>query len=114
MGESSKSDVAVEGPPGNTSLEWVKAVLTKLDQKEEEEEGKCLGGRMGSFESVEAEGRQFGRAVRKRLDGTPRADGVEVPTRVLFDYRRRVEGVVGKSAGEGGLEGKEGEEGRGK
>ena len=87
--------VVSEEPPGynNKSLEWVKGVMEKLGEEEGGGAGgggggQCLGRRMGTFESVEAEGRQFGREVRGRLlFGVPRVEGQEVPTRVLFDNR---------------------------
>ena len=94
---SAQDDVVVavvsEEPPGyNKSLEWVKAVMEKLGEEGGGGGGggggQCLGRRMGTFESVEAEGRQFGREVRGRLlFGVPRVEGQEVPTRVLFDNR---------------------------
>ena len=40
---------------------------------------------MGCFESVEAEGRQFGRGVLRGEYGA--REGEAVPTRVLFDWR---------------------------
>lgn len=99
---SAQDVVAVEDPPEyNMSMEWVKGVMEKLGEEEEEGRGggrQCLGRRMGSFESVEAEGRQFGRDVRGRLFGVPRAEGQEVPTRVLFD-NRDVMPVVKKKSG---------------
>ena len=100
----------------NETVEWMRAVLAKLDDDntrgsaggddddddddDDDEEvcrGKCLGRRMECFESVEAEGREmWGRYV-----GVSRAEGQEVPTRVLFDYRRIPAAVeVGEGEGE--------------
>lgn len=49
---------------------------------------------MGCFESVEAEGRQFGQGVLRGVYGA--REGEAVPTRVLFDWR----GGVGVGVGE--------------
>lgn len=135
-------------PTGYKSVTWVKGVLEKLqkmhekgDEDEEEGEGgsdvgskgrrkHCLGRRMGSFESVEAEGRQFFKAVTASSsssssssadggsehgdgdgdgDGDVRSSGVPssveamgVPTRVLFD--RWGPWAVGAGKQSGGVE----------
>lgn len=112
IGDWSSKDVMVKKAPGPMSLEWVLGVLGKLEQEGSDGEGECecLGRRMGTFESVEAEGRQFGRAVRREFFGVARKEGEEVPTRVLFD-RSMPAAVAGKSRGaSSGVEG----EGKGK
>ena len=67
----------------------MRAALGRLDG--------CLGARMGCFESVEAEGRQFGQGVLRGVYGAK--EGEKVPTRVLFDWRGGV-GVGGEEEGE--------------
>ncbi len=67
--------------------------------------GKCLGRRMASFESVEAEGRQFARELLEKGGAAEREEGQEVPTRVLFEWRRPPVVGVGGESGSGGEEG---------
>ena len=98
MEQWSAQEVTVDDPPGYMSLEWMKGVLEKLGE-EGGGDHQCLGRRMRTFESVEAEGRQFGRDVQGRLFGKPRVEGQEVPTRVLFDRRDDVMAMVKKKSG---------------
>lgn len=134
---------------GYKSVTGVMGVLEKLqklhekgdENQEEEEEGggsgvggkgsekKCLGRRMGSFGSVEAEGRQFFKAVTTASSSSS-ADGgsehgegdgdvgtigvpssveaVGVPTRVLFDRWGPWAVGAGKESGSGEAAGIEG------
>lgn len=130
-------------PTGYKSVTWVRGVLEKLQKMhekgdEDEEEGgsdfgskgsrkHCLGRRMGSFESVEAEGRQFFKAVTAssssssssadggsehgdgdgngdvRSSGVPSSvEAMGVPTRVLFG--RWGPWAVGAGKQSGGVE----------
>ncbi len=66
---------------------------------------KCLGRRMASFESVEAEGRQFARELLEKGGAAEREEGQEVPTRVLFEWRRPPVVGAGGESGSGGEEG---------